>query len=355
MLSIVGAAKFVEGSRQMKPAFPKQNNLEWLRLLLATQVVIEHAAAHIGFSLPGLISNFPGVPAFFFVSGFLIYSSYLNAPGRRYFENRFLRLYPGLVAVTIGGAVVALLARGWSDLFYNGETYAVWFIAQTTLGQAFNPGLFREVGVGVINGSLWTITTEILFYLCVPVIAWLERRFAHTVIMLLALSFVFYAIGPLVFSTKIYRDKTVYDLFALTPVAWGWMFAAGILAAKNFDCIRRFIPYAIWAIAPMALMIAFGSGLLFGSTGNRLGLVYFLCYVGVVLWFAFTVPFVRLKFDLSYGAYIWHMPVINFLLVLGIPNPWLAVSLTYLIATLSWFLVEKPALKRKRLSLKPVD
>jgi len=66
------------------------------------QVVFVHAAEHLNFAIPAIIGHFPGVPAFFFVSGFLIYASYLNAPGRRYFENRFLRLFPALVFCNIG-------------------------------------------------------------------------------------------------------------------------------------------------------------------------------------------------------------------------------------------------------------
>lgn len=67
--------------------FPQANNLEWLRLIFALQVVITHTVSHIApnLSLPKIVSNFPRVPAFFLVSGFLIYSSYLNAPGKRYF------------------------------------------------------------------------------------------------------------------------------------------------------------------------------------------------------------------------------------------------------------------------------
>ena len=152
------------------PVFPRKNNLDWLRLIFATQVAVFHSAFLMGITIPGIIVHFPGVPAFFFVSGFLIYASYLNAPGRRYFENRFLRLYPGLVFVTLGGAAVVLIAHGWRSLFENFSTFVVWFIAQTTLGQAYNPSLFRDVGVGVINGVLWTITTEVIFYICVPII-----------------------------------------------------------------------------------------------------------------------------------------------------------------------------------------
>ncbi len=150
------------------PSFPRNNNLEWLRLVFAVQVIAEHTAEHLGLEFPEIIKRFPGVPAFFFVSGFLIYTSYLNAPGRCYFENRFLRLFPGLTLVTFGAAMVALVAHGWRDLFENFHLYALWALAQTTLGQAYNPPLFRDVGIGVLNGALWTITTEILFYLAVP-------------------------------------------------------------------------------------------------------------------------------------------------------------------------------------------
>jgi peptidoglycan/LPS O-acetylase OafA/YrhL len=150
--------------------FPRKNNLEWLRLIFAMQVVLAHTSNHLesAFKLPRFISNFPGVPAFFFVSGFLIYSSYHNSPNNRYFENRFLRLFPGLVLVTIGGGGVILFAQGWDSLLNNTSTFIYWFLSQITLGQAYNPELFRTVGIGVINGSLWTITTEILFYLSVP-------------------------------------------------------------------------------------------------------------------------------------------------------------------------------------------
>ncbi len=95
-------------------------------------------------------------------------------------------------------------------------------------------------------------------------------------------------------------------------------------------------------------------GLLFASSGNRLGLLYFFCYIGLVRWFAFVAPFVRMNFDLSYGVYVWHAPIINLLLVLGIPSPLLVIVLTFFFAILSWFLVEKPALKLKRQSLKPI-
>lgn len=351
--------KSTGANAQFVSTFPKNNNLEWLRLIFALQVVVSHAGSHFGLEIPGVLSHFPGVPAFFFVSGFLIYASWLNAPGRRYFENRFLRLFPGLTLVTIGGGAIAVFAHGWRDLIEHFNVYALWFVAQITLGQSYNPAHFRDVGVGVMNGSLWTLTTEILFYLSVPVIVWLERRFRFTLIVLVILSFVIYAIGPVIGNEVVYRNKTLYDIVALTPIAWGWMFGLGMLAFKYFDLVRRWLKFLPILVVPMVVVIFFGSGSemagpFFDSQGNRLGLVYFVSYIGLVLWFAFATPYLPLTFDLSYGCYIWHMPVINLMLLLAIPSMPVAILLTFAIAILSWFMVEKPALKLKHRSMKPV-
>jgi peptidoglycan/LPS O-acetylase OafA/YrhL len=113
----------------------------------------------------------------------------------------------------------------------------------------------------------------------------------------------------------------------------------------------KYIPVLI---IPLVVMIFWGEGVLFQSAGNRLGLVYFICYVALILWFAFWLQTVRLPFDFSYGAYIWHVPIINLLLVLKIPSMILAISLTVFIAALSWIFVEKPMLRYKRQSIRPV-
>ncbi len=59
-----------------------------------------------------------------------------------------------------------------------------------------------------------------------------------------------------------------------------------------------------------------------------------------------------MKTDLSYGTYIWHGPIINLLLVLGLRSIPAAIALTVAAAGASWFLVERPVLQLKRQSLK---
>lgn len=77
------------------------NNFDMLRMLAALQVVVIHGIEHFKIPVPSLVtvilSLFPGVPIFFFISGFLITASLIRNPSLIYFfQNRFLRIFPGL-------------------------------------------------------------------------------------------------------------------------------------------------------------------------------------------------------------------------------------------------------------------
>lgn len=77
------------------------NNFDLIRLFAATQVAVSHTAQHlkVEFDWLRIFSYFPGVPIFFFISGYLIYESYSSIPNDKlkvFVTNRFLRLYPAL-------------------------------------------------------------------------------------------------------------------------------------------------------------------------------------------------------------------------------------------------------------------
>jgi peptidoglycan/LPS O-acetylase OafA/YrhL len=132
---------------------------------------------------------------------------------------------------------------------------------------------------------------------------------------------------------------------------WGWMFGVGIFAVKYFNAFRQWLKFFPLALIPIVLMIYLGTGAVFGSMGNRVGLLYFVCYACMILWLAFGTPYFRLRVDLSYGIYIWHMPIINCLLLFVTHNFLLAIGLTFTMAIISWFCVEKPSLNLKRRAL----
>ncbi|ALH82900.1 acyltransferase family protein [Sphingopyxis macrogoltabida] len=321
------------------------NNIQWLRLGFALQVLVTHAFGHFGKTLPHVVGNFPGVPAFFFVSGFLIYAAYLRSSPATYARNRFLRLFPGLAAVTIGTLAFVLSVRGVDDLALNPSIYLTWLVSQVTIAQPYNPAIFSDVGIGEMNGALWTITVEIIFYACVPILARIERRLPHAVIIFTAVSFALYAFRPVLEGVSLGGTRSLYGAMALTPIIWGWMFGAGILAYKYFDNVRPWLRYAPWALVPLIAlaMIDNVADPFVGSRGNSLGLAYFLCYAALILWVAFDLPRIPLEADFSYGIYIWHMPVFNAFIEHGHMRPELAVPAACIAGALSWYLIENPA------------
>ena len=93
--------------------------------------------------------------------------------------------------------------------------------------------------------------------------------------------------------------------------------------------------------------------------GNRMNPVASIVIAGVVLSAAFTVPGIGncllRRNDISYGVYIYHMPVVNALLFLGCSGALgmlLLLSVTILLGVLSWVFVERPALSLKRMSIR---
>ena len=338
----------------------RKNNLDWLRLGFAFQVILIHGLENLKLnstsSISSFVNHFPGVPAFFFVSGFLIYASFDKNPNpSSFFKNRFLRLFPGLVFVTIGGLGVVVYSNLLNGSFdKNVDTYLTWFVAQITLGQAWNPAEFRDVGIGVVNGALWTITVEILFYVSVPLIYWFESKFKHLVIAMFIISFLLYAFGETILKPINLGSKNIFDYLSLTPAVWGWMFLLGTLVYKNLIHVEKYFKYLYVGFPVLISIIYFDldSSIFFSSGGNSLGLIYFSAFCAIILIFAFHTPFLNLKHDISYGIYIWHMVVINLLIVIGIRSLLVMMLLTILISIVSWLLIERPMLKKKKVSLR---
>ncbi len=80
-----------------------QNNFDLIRLFAATQVAISHITSHLGIKnqFLSLLDLFPGIPIFFFISGYLICGSYEQSmrstnTNVNFFIKRFLRFYPAL-------------------------------------------------------------------------------------------------------------------------------------------------------------------------------------------------------------------------------------------------------------------
>lgn len=334
------------------------NNFDLVRLLAASQVLITHAAEQLHIPDGPILTAlryFPGVPIFFFVSGFLISASWVRHPVLGgYTRNRILRIFPALwVAFAVSFLAIALLTP--QTLLGHPGHATLWAVTQVTVLQDWNPDFLRGYGMGVVNGSLWTIPVELSFYCAVPLLCGLAkgRRLPFILVAMLLASFVaLYIINRM-------PESVVQKALLLTPMPWIGMFLMGWLAQRYRDTLYPYIHgNALWYLLLYAAVSMVASQVriypLIGHPYNMVPVINYLALCGLIFSFAYTgeswADRLLHRNDISYGLYIYHMPVVNALLVLGwtgVAAAQVTVAVTVLLSLLSWFLVEKPALAKR--------
>ncbi|MCE9619803.1 MAG: acyltransferase [Planctomycetes bacterium] len=344
------------------------NNFDLIRLLAALEVAIHHALHHFELHDHWLFHStswLPGVPIFFFVSGFLISKSYENNSRlSEYARNRALRIYPALIVCTLLSLVSVFATGYFASHAWSLPLMAAWILGQITIVQFYSPEFIRGFGSGALNGSLWTVTVELQFYVLIPIIYWAlarttkgragrNRATALLILLLVVPNVVFQQLA-----LDEHRAETmIMRLAHVSFLPWLYMFMLGILAQQNFTWIHSMVRGRALPIVCVYGVIAFVTVHYFGwPTGNEIHPALFPLLAVTVLSLAYTAPTLCDKLlhknDISYGVYIYHMPIINVMLYYGLVSKFgyaaMAVALTAAIAACSWFIVERPAIRRKK-------
>ena len=337
------------------------NNFDLIRLFAATQVAISHITSHLGFEnqFLSILSLFPGVPIFFFVSGFLIYGSYVQSrknakPNINFFVKRFLRLYPALWLCI----ALSLLSVWQSGYFHNLQFqlnhFTVWIMSQVTFFQFYNPEFMRDYGVGVLNGSLWTITVELQFYLLAPFLYFLLNK--HKIQVVGVFLIILICVNIL---NSYHSERTNFyqKLFNVSFLPWFYMFVFGAATYKYnhfFNTLKK--------INLIALLFLYGVCYLFTKDwgwGNNINPIAYTVLVLLIIKSAYSFPNLSNNIlkgnDISYGIYIFHMPIVNYLLyqnIHGGNGVLLALFFTFFLSIASWFILEKRVLATKKNALR---
>lgn len=351
--------------RSGQVAMPKErpgaaiNNFDLIRLFAATEVAIKHGLLHLGLGagLFDRLSILPGVPIFFLISGYLIFQSFSNSRSVAEFAlNRVVRIYPALY-VCFGVTVALLLVFGAVSVAQLlSPAFLAWVASQLTIAQFYNPAFLRDFGVGVINGSLWTISVELQFYCLTPVLAWIVRRFRAAWLPLILISLCFNLL-----LNSMSPETLGAKLLMVTFLPWFYMFMIGAWLSTRPDWVQRVVRLP-WAVC----LLLFGGALMASAliglpwAGNEVGPVSFAAIAVIVLKCAYTRPTLSDQLlrrnDVSYGVYIYHMLAVNALVAIGWVGTPLALGAailaTYGLAIGSWLLVERPALAFKRRTLR---
>lgn len=349
------------------------DSFDALRLLAALAVVVGHSVTHLETSFLWYNSGNgwwfqDGVVAFFVLSGLMVYRSgerchERGQPWREYYRNRALRIIP---AIYVYGVIifVALAAIGEINSSNVTSVGVLAFIASTfALIPVYHPSQFADFGVGVVNGSLWTIPVEVSFYLVLPLIVLMMHRagFRKGMTILAAVATAGIMVRAAGFGLA--PESMLVKLYGVTFLGWLWFFALGIFWSRMW---KRAPHHGGLALLGVLLYAAFAAWRYVVEAAEYRTILTALAAIPLsyaLVWFGNYGPrlfghITNRIGDLSFGTYVWHMVVVNFLIYFGArewPLPGtvkvcIVVALSVVLGALSWHLVERPALSRKKFS-----
>lgn len=317
--------------------------LDGLRAVAVGMVFYVHAFPHHRFA-GGL-----GVDVFFVISGFLITRILLKEYRRdgrirllRFWGKRALRLYPAIIIVCVAFAVFFVILRG---------TITVPLMKMSAIALTYTSNIWMTV-TGEYMGHLthtWSLAMEEQFYLLWPLLLLLLLRFRHPAIIVAALTasglavWVFMGVeqpyNPLVKTGGLLMGCLIAFLvekrpWQNTPLAYvSIVVVVAMLVAEYAGVLTRqwTLPVVTVATAFIVLHVAFGKSPIVSLLSTRV-----MVHLGV----------------LSYGLYLWHYIVLSALFMMGYPYGFgmaaFAAVFTYVGAAASFYLIEKPLMRKLR-------
>lgn len=319
-----------------------------------------------------------GVDLFFVISGFVItlaavklYRRDKSAASKIYIRHRLARISP-LYFLTL---LVALFLVTPSLLKSSGIEWNL--LSHALFIHSWDPEMR-----GAINGPNWSVSIEMQFYvMIILLLPWLSRTGPWRVLLtLVALSWIWR--GGVYFLSEVYDwkshlimvytvqlpgllDEFGYGIFLALLVLGGesegrqpkpsstsafdnwfvWALLFSVVAYITFAILDRWIIY--WN---QPMMVIFWRTLA-GLSGLLLLIVAMKINVQGVFDRYVLAPF-RYLGEISYGIYLWHMPVILSLKRVDINDPMYFLLLTIfsvlILSALTWHFLEKPFIEKYR-------
>jgi peptidoglycan/LPS O-acetylase OafA/YrhL len=326
------------------------NNIDLIRFALASMVAIVHAKKLLGdntLALIDQISSTLAVEMFFVISGLLITRSYeASSSLLSYASKRFFRIYPAYVVVIVASAFFGCLYTEAAD---NADYVIIpkYLAANLTFLnfiQPTIPGVFSSNPYDTINGALWTLKIEFMFYLIAPfiVIVCGRQGWFRTILAVFASSVIYRAICNLFYDGT--NNEIFLELGRQLPGQFSY-FCVGI-AIYYADLDKKLNKFVFLGIGVAALLISH----------HVLSELLRPLAIGLIFIFLAFGPFLG-RFgkygDFSYGLYITHFPIIQIFVYnrILVEQPLLFVILAYFVSLLAgvllWHFVEKHMIRRR--------
>ena len=309
------------------------NNFDILRLILAVLVFFAHWNTLTSQDISNQLFHLSGyaVHMFFIVSGFLIFWSFDADQNKKHFYiKRFFRIFPLYAFLII---LQTLFFIGFSD----GSTFEVikYFIANIFFLNFLAPSVgstLSSLEVNAINGSLWTLKNEVVFYLIVPLLFMFYKKWGGYILLILYSLSVVYMFAV---------DYLGIEKLLVQFPAQVRLFMVGILLYILFDKFNKNNIYLL-AIVSLILLIFLKDNTYFNY------ILYPFCIGFMMIFLVYFVKNIKVNFDFSYSLYILHFPVIQLALYFEInpTNPIISFVVLFAVILVFSYFSEKYIEKR---------
>lgn len=334
----------------------RDGTLDGLRAVAALSVLLFHVWLYRPGGLPGprdalgdklLFECSRGLMLFFVLSGFLLYRPFLRrrVDLPRYALRRVARIVPAYY-VCVLGCLALYAAIGYDAIVPAGDRLALFAV----FAQNYSADTVMQ-----LDPVTWTLCVEVAFYLVLPLLALAARGRARVTVLL-----------ALVAATLLWNGAAPGLLASKALPAYIGHFALGMLVAVWAERGVRLSRTSTAALvaAGCALLVLNGywhetaapSDFVRAVLANLpAALGFALVLAAAVAGSGPSVAWLRARplaaiGTVSYGVYLWHVPLLLALRETGaLPAPLalrfaMAAPLALLAGTASWLLVERPSL-----------
>jgi peptidoglycan/LPS O-acetylase OafA/YrhL len=302
-----------------------------------------------------------GVPLFFVLSGYLLASQLSQqklslSNVRRFYARRFLRIYPAVWVQFIILLFIASSSLSFFDVFLN-------LILWVNLPPWMTPPL---------NGVWWTLPTELCFYLLLPFVIEMQRKAGIIALLVFSL---FITVG---WRTAVIYFNQIEDYRKLIVVLDSIPGYLSTFIAGVSICFVKFKPTTNQRRLGFYIAGLIFIGLVYWLYNNIVGywtghwmLATWNSFIGITIacgvYFILN-PMPESKIisnnilvwvgEISFGIYLWHLPI-QLQLKHAWPDVWASVQMslfslfasaviTLIIASISYYFIEKPLMSWRR-------
>jgi len=341
-----------------RKALAYRPDIDGLRAICVAAVVLFHAG------VPGFAGGYVGVDVFFVISGYLItlllVGSSAEPLGRQltnFYIRRSRRIAPALIVVLIAATAAAVVILLPSDLVGFGKYLALTSALLGNIAAWTDGGYFAPGGPHTPLLHLWSIAVEEQFYVAYPLVLLFGSRWFPRQLCRLLIAAAGASLAICVWASNHSPAANFYlaptrawelllgALIALRAVPWlRSRFANEVLAGTSLGVLVLVIcTYGpamkypgLYTIPPaLAAAVLIATGRQDSTVTGRLLSLRPLVFTGLI----------------SYSLYLWHLPVFAFFTYYNIREPdalqlGLMIASIYLIAVMSWMVVERPIRRR---------